>query len=354
MLTLSEAAIISTTLQGLLHGFAIFMFLLTIFILTRGRRRRRLNIGMLVASSTLMILSTTEFLTNVIRLFRGFFTVGPRLTGGVEAFFSKISEPTFVVKGCLHPIQILILDGAVIYRAYIAWQTPWALLVPGVGWGCGLGLIYALVTAYKHPESVFAARTANWIIAVYATTLATNVTATALLAFRLWKVDRGNKADREGSRLAIVLRVVVEAGVIYTVVNIVTLATFLRGSVAVYIIRDIIPPTISIVFNMIIVRVGFLTSRKLTVLGMSDLESSHHHPSALKFASSDAPETSPTNHLSRRNRSDSVIEMKSLADQISNFFDTERSVISREDRHSRVNIQALGISDSTLVMKDRP
>lgn len=34
------------------------MFMLTVFILTRGHRNKRLNVGMLLASSTLTLLSS--------------------------------------------------------------------------------------------------------------------------------------------------------------------------------------------------------------------------------------------------------------------------------------------------------
>ena len=80
MLSISEAGIISTTLQGLFQGIssscfrslvqsfdlptfragvAVVVYALTVFILTRGGRQRRLNISMLAASTTLMVLSTT-------------------------------------------------------------------------------------------------------------------------------------------------------------------------------------------------------------------------------------------------------------------------------------------------------
>lgn len=77
MLSISEAGLISTCLQGLLQGIlylplyevslttlnsptgcALMMFMLTVFILTRGHRNKRLNVGMLLASSTLTLLSS--------------------------------------------------------------------------------------------------------------------------------------------------------------------------------------------------------------------------------------------------------------------------------------------------------
>lgn len=120
-----------------------------------------------------------------------------------------------------------------------------------------IGLTYALATTYRHPESVFAARTGSWIIALYVTTLVTNLTATGeltfqfgfcffdragvvLLAARLWTVDHSVKAPKAESDLRIVFRVVVESGVIYTVISVISLVAFIVDSPAVYIIRDLV------------------------------------------------------------------------------------------------------------------
>lgn len=110
------------------------MYILTVFILTRDGRKRRLNYGMLGASTMLILLSSTvrlpgvpaqsatdpsliclqEMFNNIVRLIRAYLYVGPHISGGPEAFFGAITEPTFIVKGCLHPIQILLLDGVVV------------------------------------------------------------------------------------------------------------------------------------------------------------------------------------------------------------------------------------------------
>ena len=53
-------------------------------------------------------------------------------------------------------------------------------------------------------------------------------------------VDRKNRECKEESKLRIVFQVVIEAGVIYTIINSITLATFLRNSPSVYVIRDLV------------------------------------------------------------------------------------------------------------------
>lgn len=55
-----------------------------------------------------------EFIIDVARLIRGFVIVGPYRPGGPWLFFYSVRDYTFIVKGCLYPVQTLILDGVVV------------------------------------------------------------------------------------------------------------------------------------------------------------------------------------------------------------------------------------------------
>lgn len=77
MLSLSEAAIYSTSVEAILYGespsvsseedglsrvdctgFSVLMYIFTMWILLQNRKRRRLNHGMLYAATALLVLST--------------------------------------------------------------------------------------------------------------------------------------------------------------------------------------------------------------------------------------------------------------------------------------------------------
>ncbi|THH29642.1 hypothetical protein EUX98_g4556 [Antrodiella citrinella] len=256
-------------------------------------------------------------------LYDGFLTKGPLHDGGVDGFFADVSEPVYILKGALYNVQTLILDAVVIYRAHVVWKNFWILLFPVLGWfgllaSC-VGLNYAFATTPPDTDDVFSHHTGGWVISVYAMTLATNVTATTLLAYRIWRVNRRAAEFVASDRLSIVLHVVIESGLIYSVFITAALLTFVAGSNTVYVLLDILSPIISIVFNMIIVRVGLTAgSTGLTVIGV---ESDRHHAD-LEFAA-----TNPGTHHVRR---DTGVELKSMTVDLTGIRDS--------DAHSAVDI----------------
>ncbi|GJE99987.1 hypothetical protein PsYK624_162650 [Phanerochaete sordida] len=272
MLSLTDAAIISTVLEAILYGFSLLMFIFTLWIVLQNRRRRKLNHGMVGAACAILALSTAEMIVNVIRVRDGFLVIGPRLPGGPEQFFRDVSSSTFVIKSCLYNTQTLILDGVVIYRTYVVWQNVWIVLVPILGW-CGLlsasiGLNIALATASTHSGDVFAVQTGRWITANYAITLATNLSSTSLLAYRIWMVKRQSaRFSSTNNPLSPILRVVIESGAIYSLTITTALVAFVSKSNGVYVLLDMISPIISIVFNMITVRVGLASDQRLSAPG---------------------------------------------------------------------------------------
>ncbi|TCD60725.1 hypothetical protein EIP91_009631 [Steccherinum ochraceum] len=210
-----------------------------------------------------VLLATAEFAVNIMRLINGFLRVGPSYPTGVEGFFSDVTEKTFIVKGALYNVQTLILDAAVIYR----WTALLDKFSPST---CTVGLNRAFITASVNTDDVFAEQTGRWITATYAMTLTTNLIATTLLAYRIWRVNRRTSEFVASKCLTPILLVVIESGAIYSMTIVAALVAFALNSVGVYVILDLISPIISIVFNMIIVRIGLASDRGLSAVGFSN------------------------------------------------------------------------------------
>ncbi|KAI0370681.1 hypothetical protein BV20DRAFT_1071393 [Pilatotrama ljubarskyi] len=270
MLSLQGAGILSTTLEAILYGYAVFMFTLAMWIMLRDRQQRQVNYALVGAGCALMVLATAEMAVNISRVYLGFLSKGPAMEGGPEAFFALVSDPTFVAKSIFYNTQTLILDAVVIYRTYIVWQSVYVIIVPIIGW-CGLlgkstgsvGLNVALVEASTHAGDVFAVQTGRWITAVYALTLGTNLSSTLLLAGKIWIVTRRSAQYRSNDIFSPVLRVIIESGAIYSMTITAALISFVVKSNGVYVLLDIISPIISIVFNMLIIRMRLASDRSL-------------------------------------------------------------------------------------------
>ncbi|TCD60640.1 hypothetical protein EIP91_009741 [Steccherinum ochraceum] len=332
MLRLSEAGIIATALQGMLYGIATVMFILTMVILFRNSKHRRVNYTMVAASCALTALATAEIGVNISRLVQGLLDAGPMFPSGIEGWFADVSEPTFIAKSVLYNAQTLILDAVVIYRAYAVWQRAWIVVIPVLSW------MALFATASTQATDIFAVSTGRWITLYYSLTLATNLTATSILAYRIWRTNRRTSqlmsSTDASSRLTFVLLIVViESGAIYSMAIIAALVLFVVNSPGVYVILDLLSPIICIVFHMIIVRIGLATEYK-----RSD-------------ASSKSWGTRSLLNRPRARRSDQVegkpIQVEVELDQ----FDDAETSISAERRsesndEDRVNTQTKSLKDA--------
>ncbi|KAI0370678.1 hypothetical protein BV20DRAFT_1035661 [Pilatotrama ljubarskyi] len=264
---LSEAAVFSTSFEAVLYGLSVFLFILTLWVLLRNRKKRRVNWGMVCASSALLALSTMEMAVNIVRLYEGFVGRGSKSPGGPEAYFSDVSQVSFVLKNALYNAQTLILDGVVIFRTYKAWNSFLVVAIPVLGWMgllvSSVGLAYSLATTPTVSEDLFEANTSHWITGNWGMTLVTNICSTLALAYRIWQVTSKSTQYREGGRLSPVLRIIVESGALYSMTVTAALVLFLVHSNGVYVVLDMISPIICIVFNMIIVRVGLAADGSL-------------------------------------------------------------------------------------------
>ncbi|KAH8078736.1 hypothetical protein BXZ70DRAFT_1051184 [Cristinia sonorae] len=337
-LGLAEAAIISTTLEGMLYGVSVLMFFTSFWILTRQEKKRKINYGLVLCAALLLLLSTAEFAVNIVRLIEGMITKGPKTTP--DLFYADVTQSTFVVKSILYNLQTLVLDGVVIYRCYIVWHNWLVVSVPILGW-LGLAVLsliiaaltcgtnYALAHAQSTATDVFATATGRWITATYSVTLGVNLLSTGLLAGRIWYIARQSRQylTVQGSGLNLVVRIVLESGAIYSATVTCALVTFIVRNPAVYILLDLLSPIISIVFNLIIVRVGFLSDSSLNAMSSgSGGRINSNRLSALRF-----------NERSASSRAHALTGQKSMAIELTQYVETDGDVGSLDKASGRFN-----------------
>ncbi|KAG0706686.1 hypothetical protein DFH29DRAFT_137655 [Suillus ampliporus] len=255
------AAIISVALESLLYGFSILMFIGTIWALTYKRRVQDLNRLVTVVAILLLILSTAHVVVDIIRVEDGLVKYRDSFPGGPAAFFTDVSQTTFVIKYLLYILQTLLGDAVVIYRCYVVWQTVWVIILPSILW-CGVAItggfsIYSYTQAARNIDNIFTEATSQCIGVFCALTLATNLSSSGLLAYRIWKIERSVSSSRATKiTTTSVLRVIMDAAILYSIALIFTIIGSLCSSNGAYIVVDMVTPIISIAFYMVIVRIA--------------------------------------------------------------------------------------------------
>ncbi|KAG1842251.1 hypothetical protein DFJ58DRAFT_732108 [Suillus subalutaceus] len=249
---MDAAAVMSSVLEGILYGFSVLMCLGTIWTFTYKRHMQDANRPIAVVATLLFVLSTAHIVVVIIHIERGLVKYRDTFPGGPVAFFADVTQDTFVIKNAIYTLQTLLGDGVVnlpfgqkIYRCYVVWQSAWVIILPCMMW-CGVAasgvcsVYYFSQASTAEIENFFASRIGHWVATFLASTLATNVLSTGLLAYRIWMIERKVSAIRTTKRKVPILRVLVDAAVLYSAA---------LGS-------SIIVPIVSIAFYMVFIRIA--------------------------------------------------------------------------------------------------
>ncbi|KAE9411495.1 hypothetical protein BT96DRAFT_983229 [Gymnopus androsaceus JB14] len=212
---------------------------------------RRINKLMFWISIIMFIFATMHIGVNYARVFLAFITYR-NAEGGPAAFFNMLSNFTQIFGSTIYVAQTLLV------RCYIVWGRqlsivafPILLLLGSTV--CGIGILYSF--AHIGDAEVFALQLQDWIVSFFSLTLSTNIICTALVAYRIWYVNRSVISFSNHSWSPVML-LVVESGAIYSVTLLSLLILYKTESWFQYVLLDAISPIVGLVFSMIIVRIG--------------------------------------------------------------------------------------------------
>jgi len=311
---LTEAVLLSSALESILYGASVCMFGVTLRVLLTKHLVTGTNHLVITAACALFLFSTMHVSIDIARLIIAFVRIGNASPEGIGPWLGNVSEKTYVLKSAIYVLQTLTGDAVIIYRCYKVYRSFWVVLGPCLLW-CSIvatatGTLRTFATT---GTNVFAHTNMIWISSFWATTLATNLTSTILLAYRIWKIDRSVAESRTSSSLIVVLRVVLDAGALYSVTLLSALIPFICKSDGQYVVLDMITPIISIAFYMVLIRVGLSRAAN-----SSDI--TRPSPSAVRARAS----TDSTTH--------DHYPMKPIEVHISELTEMRGSEISRSDR----------------------
>ncbi|KAG1781965.1 hypothetical protein EV702DRAFT_961192 [Suillus placidus] len=258
-LPLDSANIMSTVLEGILYGFSVLMFIGTIWTFTYKQRIRDINRPIAVVATLLFALSTAHIIVGTIRLDDGLVKYGNTFHDGPAGFFADVRQEKFAIKNTIITLQTLLGDGVVIYRCYVVWQSVWIIILPCMMW-CGVAafgicMVYEQAPA-TNAKNVFGNETGHWITAFLSLTLATNLLSSGLLGYRIWTIERNVSGAYTTKNTMPILRVLVDAALLYSAALCASLACFALSNNGFYVIGDLIVPIISIAFYMVFIRVA--------------------------------------------------------------------------------------------------
>ncbi|KAJ7763658.1 hypothetical protein DFH07DRAFT_812685 [Mycena maculata] len=209
------------------------------------------------------------------------------------------SNPINISKYTTVLIQAVIASGALIYRCWIVYSRSWpVVLIPLVLWLGGvavMGIVIHVAAAFKINGFFTNSQSRNFGASFWAIIVVVNIITSALIARRVWRIDRlrtspsfqpdmdsmspGSMPSNKQSSVGIITghhhdkikeatRIIIDSGLMYTVVSLLTFLLFVANSNAVYAAMDVLVQVIGISFNLIVIR-----DRPQTEPSLSDLNS---------------------------------------------------------------------------------
>ncbi|KAG2142380.1 hypothetical protein DEU56DRAFT_911083 [Suillus clintonianus] len=261
---LDAACLLAMALEGILYGFSVLMFMGTIYSLTYEQRMQDINRRMAVVAILLLILSTGHIVANIIRMENGLVKYRDTYPGGPVAYFADPSQNIFAVLHAFYLLQTLLADGVVIYRCYVVWRSGWIIILPSLLWcsaaATGICVVYTYLEVTSTSGNFYAnvvGQPTQWVAAFFASTMATNGLSSGLLAYRIWMIEKKISVTRatKGNLMPIV-RVLLDAAVLYTVVLFIALICYLLSNNGEEPALEMITPIISIAFYMVLIRIA--------------------------------------------------------------------------------------------------
>ncbi|RXW13945.1 hypothetical protein EST38_g11912 [Candolleomyces aberdarensis] len=177
--------------------------------------------------------------------------------------FAEISDWVNVMKFADYAAQTFIGDGILIYRCYIIFNKRWRVVV--------LPILMWLATAVCSGVTVYIEATIGsgdlgqsqfepFISSTLSLTLATNVITTALIVYRIYKIQSraANHTVSTGSTsspYSRLIRTLIECGAMYTASIIVLFACYLADSNAILPVSNSVVQIIGITFNLLILNI---------------------------------------------------------------------------------------------------
>ncbi|KAJ7617668.1 hypothetical protein DFH06DRAFT_101085 [Mycena polygramma] len=255
-----SAALATAVIDTFFYGAYVVLFLTSIYLVftaqSRGMRRER-SIWLspiLCGGSVLFIAITGHWVLTIDRLFLAFAVIdkGSNPVG----FYGDFSQPTQIIQSSFLLASLTIVDALFVHRLWTVWgHNRYVMIFPMVTL---LGLAASTVgvavdfSNFRPGDNVL--QLANgWIIADCGFTVFTNIYCTALIGWRLWRVQSILKPA--GRSFISIIAIIIESAALSTTWAIFFVAAYAARSNLRFLI-DVTPAIVGTANMLIYVRVG--------------------------------------------------------------------------------------------------
>ncbi|KAH9934354.1 uncharacterized protein B0H18DRAFT_869774, partial [Fomitopsis serialis] len=250
-----EAYLIAAWFASFWWGSHTLLFSITAYAILRHSGVKHV-FNVFTAAVLLLYMIATAHMAIVLRNLINAFIVY-RDTIGPDAYYENVGSGLYVSAQFLYISGKLVSDSVVIWRLWIVWgQQYWAVALPICLWiGTAISSLGAgSHLALPHPEAQSVIR---WGYGMYVTSLVMNIYATALIAGRIWFVNRMAIAkDHPYSRLILLI---IESGSFLAIAKIIEISLYCISldsatsrDQSCWILLDVMPQFMGIIPTLII------------------------------------------------------------------------------------------------------
>ncbi|CAL1713325.1 unnamed protein product [Somion occarium] len=277
MLSRANAELGGTLWEALMYGAYIAILPQGIRILLRNDFRGRI-LNYFIFTLVISFLAITVHLSaNFARVIEAF-TSHSDVPNYPDHFYSINNDRLNVLKMSGYVITTLIMDVLIVFRTYMIWNRDWRIILFPVVLCCAdtgksVWIVIATGLTATPPSTGFFAPSLQ-LLAFFALTLGLNFICTSLIVFKIFRARHllNKFIITRQRRLNGALALVIESAAIYSMFLFLALILAVARSNALYIIFNMLPPMIGIVFLYVILR-SAEQKRNTTVLQSTVLNS---------------------------------------------------------------------------------
>ncbi|KAJ6505361.1 hypothetical protein C8R45DRAFT_547928 [Mycena sanguinolenta] len=254
----APAALATVVIETFFYGVYFVLFQTSLFLLftakSRGfRAERSIWLSPILCGGIVLFIAVTgHWILSIHRLFLAFVTFNDPVQ-----FYGDFSQPTEIIQTVFLLASLTIVDTLFVHRLWTVWAHnvyvmifPLATLLGLVV--CAIGVIYDF-SQFKVGDDVYALAN-GWIIADCGLTSCTNIYCTAMISWRLWRVQSIVKPVG-GSTLMSVVNIIVESAALSATWAFFFVITYATHSNLRFLI-DVTPTIVGTANMLIYVRVG--------------------------------------------------------------------------------------------------